>query len=236
MPAVSSRSFTPNGMPCSGPRYLPAAISASAFLACASASSFVSVMMQRSFGSNCSIRLQIDVRQALGGELLLLDPARQLRHRRKRDVGVARRQRTGSLLLRTNVSRAGPELSPASTGFQRVAGAMCGSSATFRGPDAPFEKRRHRLPPARRRHLAFGGAHRHLRELFRFGEGGRRHRRARRRRRAERRRRARRRRRRGHAGALLLTAARDGRAEHAERGGDQELSARVHGHALCKSY
>ena len=41
MPAVSSRSFTPNGMPCSGPRYFPAAISASALRACASASSFV---------------------------------------------------------------------------------------------------------------------------------------------------------------------------------------------------
>ena len=91
MPAVSSRSFTPYGMPCSGPRYFPAAISASACFACASAASFVSVMTQRSFGSNCSIRCEIDVRQALGGERLLLDPARQLRHRRKRDVGVARR-------------------------------------------------------------------------------------------------------------------------------------------------
>src|SRR5438046_4040752 len=39
-----------------------------------------------------------------------------------------------SFLLRTNVSRVGPELSPASTGFQRVAGAICGSSAIFRGP------------------------------------------------------------------------------------------------------
>src|SRR2546428_13063719 len=39
-----------------------------------------------------------------------------------------------ALLLRTNVARVGPELSPASTGVQRVAGAMCGSSAIFRGP------------------------------------------------------------------------------------------------------
>src|SRR6266853_6907506 len=39
MPAVSSKSFTPNGMPCSGPRYLPAAMSASAFFACLSATS-----------------------------------------------------------------------------------------------------------------------------------------------------------------------------------------------------
>ena len=33
IPAVSSRSFAPHGMPCSGPRYFPAAISASACFA-----------------------------------------------------------------------------------------------------------------------------------------------------------------------------------------------------------
>src|SRR5882724_4808381 len=41
---------------------------------------------------------------------------------------------TASLLLRTNVSRDGPEFSPASTGSQRVAGATPGSSVIFRGP------------------------------------------------------------------------------------------------------
>src|SRR5882672_2077820 len=41
---------------------------------------------------------------------------------------------TASLLLRTNASRVGPELSPASSGFQRVAGATSGSSAIFLGP------------------------------------------------------------------------------------------------------
>ena len=56
MPFVSSRSFTPKGMPWSGPRYLPAAISASACFACASAVSVVSVMMQRSFPSNFAAR------------------------------------------------------------------------------------------------------------------------------------------------------------------------------------
>ena len=34
MPLVSKRSFTPNGMPCSGPRYLPGLISLSAAAAC----------------------------------------------------------------------------------------------------------------------------------------------------------------------------------------------------------
>ena len=46
IPLVSKRSFTPNGMPCSGPRYLPALISRSALAACASASSSVSVTTQ----------------------------------------------------------------------------------------------------------------------------------------------------------------------------------------------
>jgi hypothetical protein len=39
--------------------------------------------------------VQIDVRQTLGGEGLLFDPALQLRHRRKCDVSVARGQRNG---------------------------------------------------------------------------------------------------------------------------------------------
>ncbi len=43
MPAVASRSFTPYGMPCSGPRSRPAARIASAAFASASARSRVSV-------------------------------------------------------------------------------------------------------------------------------------------------------------------------------------------------
>ncbi len=98
-------------MPCSGPRYFPAAISASACFACASASSFV----QRDDAAQLRIELldapQIDVGQPLRGERLLLDPARQLGHRRERDVGVARRQRESPrpCCARTR-SRAGPEL------------------------------------------------------------------------------------------------------------------------------
>src|SRR5262249_47371409 len=48
-PAVSSRSFTPKGMPWSGPRYFPWAISRSAAAACASASSRTRVMVQLSW-------------------------------------------------------------------------------------------------------------------------------------------------------------------------------------------
>ena len=62
MPAVSSRSFAPQGMPCSGPRYWPAAISRSACLACASARSRVSVMTQRSLGSKRCSAIEIDLR------------------------------------------------------------------------------------------------------------------------------------------------------------------------------
>ena len=43
MPLVAKRSLTPKGIPWSGPRYRPAARSLSAFAACASASSSVSV-------------------------------------------------------------------------------------------------------------------------------------------------------------------------------------------------
>src|SRR5215471_747689 len=43
-PFTASRSFAPHGSPCSGPRYFPAAISASASLALALARSSVSVM------------------------------------------------------------------------------------------------------------------------------------------------------------------------------------------------
>ena len=40
----------------------------------------------------------------------------------------------GSPVLRTNCVRAGPGPWPASMGFQRVAGARCGSNVIFRGP------------------------------------------------------------------------------------------------------
>src|SRR6266851_400528 len=50
-PLTASRSFAPQGKPCSGPRYFPAAISASAFLACANARSSVSVTTNFNVGS-----------------------------------------------------------------------------------------------------------------------------------------------------------------------------------------
>src|SRR5712672_800816 len=51
MPFVASKSLAPHGKPCSDPRYFPAAISASACLACASARSSVSVTTNFSAGS-----------------------------------------------------------------------------------------------------------------------------------------------------------------------------------------
>src|SRR5215467_720817 len=50
-PFTASRSFAPQGKPCSGPRYFPAAISRSASLACASARSSVRVITNFSVGS-----------------------------------------------------------------------------------------------------------------------------------------------------------------------------------------
>src|SRR5579864_6932769 len=58
MPAVSSKSLPPQGMPCSGPRYFPAVISSSACFACFSANSRVSVITQCSLGSNSSSRFR----------------------------------------------------------------------------------------------------------------------------------------------------------------------------------
>jgi hypothetical protein len=55
-PAVSTRSFAPHGMPCSGPRYFPAAISASASFAIARPWSRNSVITLRSSPSKRSIR------------------------------------------------------------------------------------------------------------------------------------------------------------------------------------
>src|SRR3984957_11382803 len=54
IPAVSNKSFAPQGIPCKGPRYLPAAISASALVACANASSRVNVITHRNFPLNLS--------------------------------------------------------------------------------------------------------------------------------------------------------------------------------------
>src|SRR5579862_5455549 len=50
-PLTASKSFAPQGSPCSGPRYFPAAISASASLAFASARSSVIVTTKCSIGS-----------------------------------------------------------------------------------------------------------------------------------------------------------------------------------------
>src|SRR5712691_10815290 len=50
-PLTANKSFAPQGRPCSGPRYFPAAISRSASLACASARSSVSVITNFNAGS-----------------------------------------------------------------------------------------------------------------------------------------------------------------------------------------
>src|SRR5712671_543306 len=50
-PFTASKSFAPQGSPCSGPRYFPAAISRSASFACANARSSVSVITKCSSGS-----------------------------------------------------------------------------------------------------------------------------------------------------------------------------------------
>ena len=122
---------------------------------------------------------------------------------------------------------------PASTGFQRVAGATVGVERDLARPGAPLEERRHRSPPARRRHLALGRRSSSPARAFRLRRtspatprgptpapcrtsaarpaspavAGRR---------------------RSAARSRQATAA----PTHAQRRGDQELSAGVHGHRL----
>lgn len=55
MPAVSTRSFRPIGIPCRGPRQAPARISFSACRACSRATSAITVMNALTCGFNCSI-------------------------------------------------------------------------------------------------------------------------------------------------------------------------------------
>ena len=148
MPFVSSRSFTPYGMPCSGPRYLPAAISASAAFARASAWSRVSVMTERIFGSSRSMRAQIDLRQPLGRQLAatrsIATAASPARTRSRRLSTAAARRRPSS--ARIDRATAAPAM-PGSIGFQSVAGASVSAIATFRGP-----VRRSRYGASDRRH------------------------------------------------------------------------------------
>src|SRR4029450_11493725 len=100
MPFVSRRSLTPKGMPWRGPRYLPAAISASARFACSNARSRVSVMVERGFvwgGAGegeyredlvveAVAAIEVDLRQPLRRQRARLDPARLDGDRREGDV------------------------------------------------------------------------------------------------------------------------------------------------------
>ena len=227
MPAVSSRSLTPHGMPCSGPRYLPAAISASACFACASAESRVSVMIAAQLRIEALDAIEIDLRQPLGGELCALDPARELRDRREGDVGVARRAagRDRSRCARSGRA-SGRGAGPASTGFQRVAGASVGLERDLARARPGARAAAPSTAPARGRHArarrwssstcASFSASANV-DAETAGPAARR--------RAERRRRARRLR----WGSLCVERARRGQSGQTEWGGDQELPARVHG-------
>ena len=136
--------------------------------------------------------LQVDAREPIGGDLLLFDPARELRHRGKRDVGVARgqRRRAGAAAHERVARRRGTGVD------ERRRPHRGGRHVWLEGDLArsrpPLEERRERSLPARSRQLAIRGTHRDLHQLFGFRERRRRHRRPDDRSRAEGRRRARR--------------------------------------------
>ena len=68
-PAVSNRSLRPMGIPCSGPRHLPACASASNTRACASACSAITVMYALTRGFSLSVRAR-HARVSSTGEIL----------------------------------------------------------------------------------------------------------------------------------------------------------------------
>ena len=82
------RSFAPQGMPCSGPRYRPAAISRSARSACLSARSSVSVTTQLSSSLYALQPRQIEFRQFDRRDLCVCSKARQLGDRHEGQVLV----------------------------------------------------------------------------------------------------------------------------------------------------
>ena len=228
MPAVSSRSLPPQGMPCSGPRYLPAAISRSACLAWRERQ----VRRQGDDAAQFRIKgrdaLQIDAGQAFRGELTRLQPARQLPHRREGDGRVRGRQRT-------RIARAAHEaLARRQCRVARQHGIPGRVGREFRieldaaWTGASFVQRRHAAAPVTHRLRALRGRELHLHELLGGREGCGSDLRAHRRRGAERGRRARRRRGLGcrRIGGVRLT--RDGeRAEHRGAGSGQEVATRI---------
>ena len=101
------------------------------------------------------------MREALGGELSAsrssaraASPARTRCRRRSPAAGPGRFACERSVRGRAAARSAG------ASGFQRVAGATSGSSATFRGPVRRSRSAAIDRAPALGRHLALGGAHR----------------------------------------------------------------------------
>ena len=228
MPAVSSRSFTPYGMPCSGPRYLPGGD----FRVGLPRLRERDVPRERDDAAQLRIELldplQIDVRQPLGGQCLLprssataASPARtrcrrRLRAADQRSVAAAdeadratgphdRRRRTRD----STASRARRSHRARPCAARRAARAAAPSTAASSPPPS-------RARPALIVTCASFSASANVAGRDRRAQTGRR---------PERRRRARRRRRYGTA--LRCLAA--GRRHRAHGRSDQELSAGVHG-------
>ena len=220
-------------MPCSGPRYFPAAISRIRPLRLGQRS----ILRQRDDAPQLRIELfdaaQIDLRESLRGDRFLLDPARQpaspaqMRFRHPRPEELSTRPHSG----RRGLARGAG--APTRAGFHCVAGAMDGSIATLRGPT-----RRSRNGAIDRGQLAAAmsrsaGAHGDLRELFRLRECRRGHRRAGHRASPERRRRSRGSGRRSSFRSLPIVATGDrSSGDRAHRSRDEKLPSRIHGRGL----
>jgi hypothetical protein len=222
MPAVSSRSLAPQGIPCSGPRYLPAAISWSAWRACSSAQFARQRDDAAQFGIESLQPVEINLREPPRGQFALLNPARQPGHWRERDLliifrkGSAVDAATEEAVAIRACRVAGQDRVPTGPGRQ---GRFQSDLARTR---PAFIQRTHGNAPVARRERAVRCPQIHLDQLPGFRKSGWRDLGTHGRRGAERRRRA--------CGKLarrrFLDAARGGSAQHADRCSGQEAPAR----------
>ena len=86
MPLVAKRSLAPQGMPCSGPVYLPARISLSACAAWASASSSVSVTTQLQLRPELLEPVEVHLREVGRGDFPPLDERCERGDREEREI------------------------------------------------------------------------------------------------------------------------------------------------------
>ena len=114
--------------------------------------------------------IEIDVGEARRRQFLRLDPARQPRHRRERDVIVGGREGCGVRSTAHEPIARGADFLVRKCGIPLGARSDARVDGHLPRPGAALEQEGHRRAPARRGHRALRVGQRDLRELLRFGE------------------------------------------------------------------